>query len=290
MGVFGSNFGHTVTQTLPVLAAQLAQGASQEVPGVHLGAGTANLHFPRNSCQWIAARSRAKLLPESAVQCWQRTKYAALRAAAYPSNHPAPANPGCLERHGATSGYQHDLIEVAYIGNKGTHVFAGDGPTYNVNNPSMVGYCANAACSASLRHLSCTVAPTTTILLTLAIRIMTNIQADLPAPGPAPRLVPGVLQCCSTDQGNYLGNDASSKYDALQIKVEKRFSHGLQVLSHYTFAHAYKYDNAYYPDDPAVAYGPDDQVRNQVWVNNVVYELPFGKERRLPAIPAEPKT
>ena len=51
----------------------------------------------------------------------------------------------------------------------------------------------------------------------------TNIQADLPTPGPAPRLVPGVLQCCSTDQSNYLGNDASSKYDALQIKFEKRF-------------------------------------------------------------------
>ena len=59
--------------------------------------------------------------------------------------------------------------------------------------------------------------------------------------------------------------------------MEKRFSHGLQVLSHYTFAHAYKYDSSYYPDDPAVAYGPDDQVRNHVWVNNVVYELPFGK-------------
>ncbi|MGC2818126.1 MAG: hypothetical protein WA198_00490, partial [Candidatus Sulfotelmatobacter sp.] len=44
-----------------------------------------------------------------------------------------------------------------------------------------------------------------------------------------------------------------------------------------TFAHAYKYDSTYYADDPAVAYGPDDQVRNSVWVNNVVYEFPFGK-------------
>ena len=36
-----------------------------------------------------------------------------------------------------------------------------------------------------------------------------------------------------------------------QVKVEKRFSHGLQLLSHYTFAHAYKYDSTYYPDDPS---------------------------------------
>jgi hypothetical protein len=83
--------------------------------------------------------------------------------------------------------------------------------------------------------------------------------------------------CCSTDQNNYLGNDASSEYNALQIKVEKRFSQGFQLLSHYTFAHANKYDNNYYADDPRVAYGPDDQVRNHVWVNNLVYELPFGK-------------
>jgi len=86
-----------------------------------------------------------------------------------------------------------------------------------------------------------------------------------------------VLMCCSTDQNNYLGNDASSTYEALQVKVEKRFSHGVQFLSHYTFAHAYKYDGTYYADDPAVAYGPDDQVRNHLWVNNFVYELPFGK-------------
>ena len=85
------------------------------------------------------------------------------------------------------------------------------------------------------------------------------------------------LMCCSIDENNYLGNDASSKYNALQVKLEKRFSHGIQLLSHYTFAHAYKYDNNYYAVDPKVAYGPDDEVRNNVWVNNLVYSLPFGK-------------
>ena len=39
---------------------------------------------------------------------------------------------------------QHQLTntiscEAAYIGNKGTHVFAGDGPTYNINNPLNAG-------------------------------------------------------------------------------------------------------------------------------------------------------
>jgi hypothetical protein len=136
----------------------------------------------------------------------------------------------------------------------------------------MVGYCANAGCTAKTPQVYRR--PYYNNFTYAGYPDPTNTLANFPG---APRLVPGVLQCCSTDQGNYLGNDASSKYDALQIKFEKRFSHGLQVLSHYTFAHAYKYDSSYYPDDPAVAYGPDDQVRNQVWVNNAVYELPFGR-------------
>ena len=87
--------------------------------------------------------------------------------------------------------------------------------------------------------------------------------------------------CCSTDQNNYLGNDASSEYNALQIKVEKRFSQGFQLLSHYTFAHANKYDSNYYADDPRIAYGPDDQVRNHVWVNNLVTNCRSEEENRL---------
>jgi hypothetical protein len=51
----------------------------------------------------------------------------------------------------------------------------------------------------------------------------------------------------------------------------------LQFLSHYTFAHANKYDSNYYSDDPRVAYGPSDEVRNHLWVNNVVYDLPIGR-------------
>ncbi len=272
MGVFGSNFGHTVTQTLPVLAAQLAQGASQEVPAFTLTNGPPIFNFP--------AIPSNGLLPVSGPNCYQSPVFDPVtgqntQLCVQPHIRPTTQRLPTLDAWNAT--VQHQItntttIEVAYIGNKGTHVFAGDGPTYNVNNPSMVGYCANAACTAKTPQVYRR--PYYNNFTYAGYADPTNTLANFPG---APRLVPGVLQCCSTDQGNYLGNDASSKYDALQVKVEKRFSRGLQVLSHYTFAHAYKYDSSYYPDDPKIAYGPDDQVRNQVWVNNVVYELPFGK-------------
>ncbi|HUO15954.1 MAG TPA: hypothetical protein VMX38_13290, partial [Verrucomicrobiae bacterium] len=169
---------------------------------------------------------------------------------------------------------QHQLtnstsIDISYVGNKGTHVFAGDGPTYNVNQPSLTGF---PQVPQAYRR------PFFNRFAYTGFADPENTAANFPN---APNQVPGVLQCCSTDQGNYLGNDASSKYNALQIKLERRFTNGFQLLSHYTFAKAYKYDSGYFVDNPRVAYGPDDEVRDHLWVNNLVYELPFGRGRML---------
>jgi len=80
--------------------------------------------------------------------------------------------------------------------------------------------------------------------------------------------------------GNYFGMDASSKYNAMQIKVEKRFSQGLQFVSHYTWSMARFYDSNYFAVDPKIAYGPMNVNRNHVWVTNILYELPIGKGKK----------
>jgi len=78
----------------------------------------------------------------------------------------------------------------------------------------------------------------------------------------------------------YYGNDASNKYNALQVKAEKRVSSGLQFLAHYTFSHAYAYDSSYYSVNPKVAWGPNPYNRNQVFVANTIYELPVGTGKK----------
>jgi hypothetical protein len=254
MGVFGSNFGHTVTQALPVLAAQLVQGPTPNVATAFTLAGGPPLYnFP--------AIPSSGQLPLAGPTCYLGPATAAV---------PTP-QAGCLQPHirptfqrlpeldawNATVQRQLDSVSsitVSYVGNKGTHIFAGDGPTYNVNQPSLVGYLSGVAVNQRRP---------------LYNKFTYSNYTDPTTNAP--------LMCCFTDQGNYLGNDASSEYDAFQMEYERRFSHGLQVLSHYTYAHANKYDSNYYVDDPAVAYGPDDQVRTNVWVANVVYQLPFGK-------------
>ena len=88
------------------------------------------------------------------------------------------------------------------------------------------------------------------------------------------------LHCCSSPMGNYFGMDANSNYNALQLKVEKRFSQGLQFVSHYTWSRARFHDNNYYVIDPSVGYGPMNINRNHAWVTSAVYEIPFGKGKK----------
>jgi hypothetical protein len=135
-------------------------------------------------------------------------------------------------------------VEVAYVGSKGTHGFAGNGPNYDVNPVGLQNFGA--------------INPATGLVFTQNERrpLYPQIPFDL---------------------GNYYGNDAASTYNAFEVKVEKRFSQGLQFLTHYTYAHANNYTDSYYAIDHSIAWGPADFNRNHVFVFNTVYELPFGR-------------
>jgi len=75
-------------------------------------------------------------------------------------------------------------------------------------------------------------------------------------------------------------NCASSNYNSLQTKVEKRFSNGLSLLGHYTWSKNLNYTNEYYNIDPRVSYGPDDFNRKHVFLFTEVYELPIGRGKK----------
>ncbi|MGH9905726.1 MAG: TonB-dependent receptor domain-containing protein, partial [Pyrinomonadaceae bacterium] len=120
VGVFGSIFGHAVTQNLPVLAFQnLDSDDFQRV--FTLATGPAAPVFP-------AVPSNGRLpLPLG------------IEGRARPSTMRLPT----LDAWNVT--FQHQFgqntsFEAGYVGNKGTHVFAGDGPAYNANQPvSLLG-------------------------------------------------------------------------------------------------------------------------------------------------------
>jgi len=273
IGVFGSNFGHVVTQNLPVLANQdlsdssiagqsgftndrsavftFAQGAPAvpNLSSIVRADGTLPLRGPGNNVD-PRVRPRTQRLPT--LDAWNVT----LQRQLTPTMN----------------------IEVAYIGNKGSHTFAGNGPAYNANEAGIgqgtdfgAGGFKAFVPSADRRRLFLNGVPAFTY---------PDCSVSQKACGLTGVPVSDQLTCCATDVGNYFGNDASTHYDALQVKVEKRFSQGLQFLAHYTYSHAFNYDSSYFSVDPKFAYGPDDFNRNHVFVVSTVYELPFGKGKK----------
>jgi outer membrane receptor protein involved in Fe transport len=79
----------------------------------------------------------------------------------------------------------------------------------------------------------------------------------------------------------YNANQATSSYNALQVRVDKRFSYGLQFLSHFTWSKALTHESYYFFIDPRVGYGPSYYNRPHVFVFAGNYDLPFGKGRML---------
>jgi len=281
IGVFGSNFGHVVTQNLPVLANQQLQDTNINpaatnnisavftlttgppaslLPSTYLGgiigkispAGTLPLEGPDGTSQ-SRVRPTVQRLPT--LDAWNAT----------------------VQRQ-VTSTIS---VEIAYIGNKGTHMFNPSGPSYNPNEPA-VGNGTNlvtCAGTAAIPVLPCGLGSFNAFVPQAdRRRFFQNGVPSFTYPGyttPAGAL----LTCCAVDLA-YFGNDASSNYNSLQAKVEKRFSNGLQFIVHYTYSHSNAFDQNYYDVNPKIAYGPDQYNRDQVFLVSSVYELPFGKGKR----------
>jgi len=89
-----------------------------------------------------------------------------------------------------------------------------------------------------------------------------------------------------------LRSNAQSNYDSLQVRLEKRYSHGLQYQVSYTYAHALdnassaslgSVNNGDFLDQryPNRNYGNSDFDVRHRFVFSYVYDLPFGRGRAL---------
>jgi Carboxypeptidase regulatory-like domain/TonB dependent receptor len=277
IGVFGSNFGHAVTQNLPVLANEQIQPSTispllsnNNIPVFTLGCnptspvpcllphGPASFGLPLP----IAIPANGLLPLEGPLGNVQ--------------NHIRPLKQVLPTVDAWNASFQQQLtntmnLEVTYMANKGTHVFAGQGPSYNANQ-TPVGAGTNFVKNGQLAGFTPTIPDNQRRpyynKFTYPGYFVTQIVNGVPTQVQ--------LTCCSSDVNNYFGNNASNNYEALVIKLEKRFSNGLQFLTHYTYSHANAFNDNYYSVGPKFAYGPDQFNRNHVFIISVVYQLPFG--------------
>ncbi len=267
IGVFGSNFGHTVTQNLPVLlkqnydASTFTTGASANViPLFSLDAGPNSVALvdPANAFPAIPSDG---FLPLTAQLSGTHIR---------PIKQVLPT----VDAWNLTVQRQISntvSVEVAYVGSKGSHGFAGNGPNYDVN-PAAAGSGTDMTSATLVANplVACPAGSTPNTAICGPAK--TNFSPFLSQDARRP-LYPTI----PFDLGNYYGNDASSNYNAFEVKVDKRFAQGLQFLSHYTFSHANGYTDSYYAISHPISYGPVDFARNHVFVFNTVYELPFGR-------------
>jgi hypothetical protein len=234
-GVFGSVFGHSVTQNLPVLAQQqLSQTNIRSVFNLAVGPPRFTNFFGLN-----AAPNRGGVpntsLPSSGTFFLPDGVFA--RALTDKQRLPQ------VDAYNIT--LQRQLtktisLEVAYVGNKGTHAFIGNGPAANVNQATLVG-----------------------------IGTLTNDQRK------------PFFQKFGWTQGiDYFCNCADTRYDALQIKLTKRFTDGLSLLTHYTIQRALDNNGDLFFIDRKYNRGPNDFDRSRVFVMAETYELPFGRGKK----------
>jgi hypothetical protein len=282
IGVFGSNFGHVVTQNLPVLANQSLTDTNCTQQAT-CGSGATN----DRSAVFTLAQGPLPFDFSTLLSQIGTDGTLPLRGPlgnVSPRIRPTVQRLPTIDQWNATVQRQITPtlnITVAYVGNKGTHVFAGNGPSYNTNEAAIGSgtdayscLAPGAAGNSSATQFKCTASFKPSIPQAFRRRLFLNGVPSFTYPN-----FPGVT-CCSDSPGDYFGNDADNKYNALQIKAEKRVSNGLQFLAHYTYSKAYFYDAGYFSVNKSFAWGPDDFNRNHAFVINTVYELPFGRGKK----------
>ncbi|HMV84144.1 MAG TPA: TonB-dependent receptor [Blastocatellia bacterium] len=232
IGVFGSVFGHNVTQNLPVLGIQSNVPASNYLSVFSLTQGPTALDPATILNSQPKGPNGRPILPNGVT------------AFILPKKLRLPTS----DQWNLTVQRQlpWDIsVEAAYVGSKGTHVFAGTGGDYDFNQATLVGYIgANGQVTS------------------------TNSRK------------PFFNKFGWSQNFRYYGSDASTNYHGGQFKIEKRFSKGLSLMSHYTWSRSFNFDGTYYNIDATQAYGPNPQTRSHVFLFTGIYEVPVGKGKR----------
>jgi hypothetical protein len=251
VGVFGSLFGHTVTQNLPVLANQNINGPTNDnkTPAFNFTDGPSPNQFP--------------VIPSNGIlplfgPCAPGSTGTCLALNVNPHIRPDKLVPPTVDAWNVTVQRQltnKTSLDVAYVANHGSHVFKGDGNSYNPNQATVVGFG------------------------TLSYNERSPYNNAFSTPYTDENGVTTTVTCCSGYSFGYNGDDGVNSYRALQIKLDHRTSSGLTVNGSYTYSRATDQggnDGVYQPDLRQFQ-GRGDYNRDSVLILTSLYELPIGK-------------
>ncbi len=275
LGVFGSIFGHVVTQNLPVLANQSVSAPTTTSAAFTLATGPPANVFPAVPSNGllpapgfnVSPKARPNTLRLPTLDAWNLSVQRALTPTL--------------------------SITVAYVGNKGTHTLsAGDGNNTNPNeegmflpsvysvNGSALHYDPSVAGGAIAANGGTSTSNFLSRFYGGGLTACTNgsYEAQLMALN-EPFVAPGM---CGWTQGiSYYGDDQNTNFNALQVTLAKQYTRGLSFNVQYAWQRSFNFNSGFYTWDKAATYGPDDWLRTQQLVIYGIYQLPFGRGQML---------
>ncbi|MGB6192049.1 MAG: TonB-dependent receptor, partial [Terracidiphilus sp.] len=287
-GVFGSIFGHVVTQNIPVLANQSLNAPGSSVAcEFNLGPGSAAC----NDGQGGAVTQEgppAYVFPTVPAN-------GLLPAPAYnvsPKQRPNPLQFPTIDAWNLA--LQRALtptmtLTIAYVGNKGTHTLAdGDGNNTNPNEAALVLPAQYSVTGQTLSWdpdgLSGALPAGYSGGVSNANFLQRYYGASLPACRDAayqtpisPNVVPGM--CGWTQSIASYSDNLNTEFDALQVTWSQTLYKGVALTANYQWASAFDEQSAYATWDRAAVHARDSNVRTNQLVGYGSWDLPFGRGR-----------
>jgi hypothetical protein len=274
LGVFGSVFGHVVTQNLPVLVNQ-SIGAT---------GGTSTYAFQLDnpaSTQGGLATGLSNYVPLAPDANGQIVNPgASVNTKARPFTERLPT----LDAWNFT--VQRSLtptlsLTVGYVGNKGTHTLS-DGDNNNTNpNEAAIVLPAQYSVTGSALHFdpaggNCYPASAT---CTHPINVATGATSNQTL---LQRYVGGTLPACGGPCGwtqgiTYYGDNQNTHYNAVQATLQQNLWHNLSGTLNYAYQVGTDAQGSYATWSHSAVFGNDGSIRRSALTAYALYKLPFGK-------------
>ena len=313
IGVFGSIFGHTVTQNLPVLAHQGLSNSADSNTGVAFCLGSdADNPGCAGGANWSG------ISPTTSVTV-------SGTGGPVPNSFPSVPSNGLLPNPGSTVtsiarqnplrfptldawnvSFQRALtptlsLTMTYVGNKGTNTLSdGDGNSTNTNEAAINLPGSTTAYGQTLSsvtgqaiHYDPSIKSTGPGIVN-GIRVADGATANqnylqryygsgLPACADANYATPSGLsagQCGWTQGIQFNGDDQNTNFNALQVVLQEQHWKGLDLTANYQWASAFDEAGGYATWSKRVAYGRDSNVRQNAFTAYGSYQIPLGHGKK----------
>ena len=171
-------------------------------------------------------------------------------------------------------------LQIGYVGSEAYHNMFESSPSFDSNQQTLRGF-NNCATGSTILNFTpafnCTAADFNT-----ATGLPYNTNDRRPFYNGVAQSQLGVKYGVPhqwTQRIDYMANQATASYNALQVVFQKQFGGGLQFLTHYTWSHAIGHEAYEFLIDPRIGRGNGYYNRKQAYIFESNYELPFGRDK-----------